>query len=267
MPGFKNLVFRLSAYFKYLLSAKHRKGHGIHSPFMYKLVSEIFQKTGNYYSLFPIERQRKKFLQNKTIIEPRDFGAGSSINSHQKKKLSDIAKHSTINKKYGRLLFRLINHFEPQTMLEFGTSLGISSMYMAAPNSKSKIYSLEGCPNISKQAQEAHKNLNFNTIELINGEFSDTLPLVLSKIKQLDLVYFDGNHKKQPTLNYFKQCLRKAHNDSVFIFDDIHWSEDMQDAWKEIKRHPEITQTVDIFRFGIVFFKQELSKENFTVWF
>ena len=88
----------------------------------------------------------------------------------------------------------------------------------------------------------------------------------LKEHNQLDFVFFDGNHKKKPTLSYFKQCLEVAHEDSIFIFDDIYWSTEMTEAWQEIKKHPKVTLSIDCFEMGIVFFKKEQAKEHFTVY-
>jgi predicted O-methyltransferase YrrM len=78
-------------------------------------------------------------------------------------------------------------------------------------------------------------------------------------------VFVDGNHQKEATLRYFKLCLPKVHENSLLIFDDIYWSRGMKEAWNEIKAHPEVTVTVDLFWIGLVYFRKGQVKEDFVI--
>ena len=99
------------------------------------------------------------------------------------------------------------------------------------------------------------------------GDFNLTLANKLKEILTIDLAFIDGNHQKKPTIDYFEQCLKYANNNTMFIFDDIHWSQGMENAWNYIKKHEKTTLTIDLFFVGIVFIKSELSKEHFTIRF
>ncbi len=246
-----------------MLSAK--TPHGIHSPFVFELVNKVINKKGSYYAYEKIEKLRRKFLISSKEIEVTDFGTGKS----GKRIISEIAERSLKNKKYGQLLFRLVNHFKPTTILELGTSLGISTSYLACANPNAKVITIEGCPNISNEAKNNFESLGLKNIETVVGNFDIILSAVLCRLPTADcqLVFFDGNHKKIPTLNYFSQCLEYAHNDSIFVFDDIHWSDEMEEAWEEIKSNPLVTVTIDLFFLGLVFFRKEQAKENFIVRF
>lgn len=206
-------------------------------------------------------------LGNKRTIEVKDFGAGSSVLKTNTRKVKDIVRHSAKPAKYAQLLFRLVNYFQPKTILELGTSLGISTLYLAMANSKTKVISIEGSETIATLARENFKLLNVENIELIIGNFDKVLPAQLQKINCADFVFFDGNHRKTPTLSYYEQCLHYAHNNSVFVFDDIHWSQEMEEAWQTIKQHPRVTITIDLFFMGLVFFKTEQAKEHFVLRF
>ena len=138
-------------------------------------------------------------------------------------------------------------------------------MYLAAPNSKTKVYTIEGCPNIAKVAKVNFKKIGFNNISLINDTFEKALPNLLEQTSEVEMVYIDGNHTKNATLSYFNQLLPKITSQSILIFDDIYWSSEMEDAWEQIKNHPKVTVTIDLFELGIVFFNPELSKENFVL--
>lgn len=254
-------------YLKYKLTAKYKNGYGVHSPFLYNFVRELMFGNQYYYAFDDIYELRLDLLESKKQIEVKDFGAGSKVMKSNLRLIKDIAKHSAINDKFGELLFKIIEYYKPKTIVELGTSLGLGTLYLAMPNSKAKVYTIEGCPETAKQANKNFKELNINNINQIVGNINEELPNLLQTIEKLDFVYFDGNHQKEATLNYFNLCLEKAHNDSIFYFDDIHWSEGMEEAWEEIKLNKNVSLTIDLFFSGIVFFKKELSKQDFVVRF
>ncbi len=214
-----------------------------------------------------IAELRYELLDCNETINVKDFGAGSKVMKSNIRKVKDIAKYSAINEKFGEMMFRLIEKFKPQTILELGTSLGLGTLYIAKPNSKAKVHTIEACPETAKIASENFKELDAENINQIIGNINDELPTLLENIDALDFVYFDGNHQKEATLNYFKQCLPKAHNNTIFYFDDIHWSKGMEEAWEEIKANKNLTLIVDLFFSGIVFSRKELSKQDFVVRF
>jgi len=181
--------------------------------------------------------------------------------------LGFIARNYAKPAKDAKLLFRLVNHFKPNTILELGTSLGITTLYLAAPLSSSRVITLEGCENTAAVARKNFERTATKNIQQVIGEFSKSLPMALAETDQLDFVYFDGNHRKQPTLDYFNVCLQHKHPGSVFVFDDIHWSREMTEAWKEIKRHPSITMSVDLYSMGIIFFREASQVQHFKLKF
>ncbi|MCF6185200.1 MAG: class I SAM-dependent methyltransferase [Bacteroidales bacterium] len=254
-------------YLKYRLFAKHKKGFGIHSPFLYRFVREVLYGNKYFYAYDEIAELRYDLLDCDEEISVKDFGAGSKKMKNNIRKVRDIAKYSAVSEKFGEMLFRTVEYYKPKTILELGTSLGIGTLYLAKPDSRAKVYTIEGCPETAKKATENFKELKAGNIEQIIGNIDEKLPDLLKKIEKLDLVYFDGNHQKEATLSYFYRCLQKTHNDTIFYFDDIHWSEGMTEAWNEIKKNEKVTLTVDLFFGGFVFFKKELSKEDFIVKF
>lgn len=239
--------------------------HGVHSPFVFDLLLSTVYNKRNFYAYLQIEKMRNALSLSNEVVECKDLGAGSSVNNNSKKSLATIVSSAAKPAKYSQLLFRLVNHFQPQTVLELGTSLGISSAYMATANSKSNLITIEGCEEIAAVAKRNFQNLELKNIEQLVGNFDEVLPDVLKKVNQLDFVFFDGNHRKEPTLSYFKQCLEKANEKSVFIFDDIYWSAEMTEAWEEIKKHEQVTVSLDLFYMGIVFFRKEQVKQNFII--
>ena len=252
-------------YVKYRIKSDNE--HGIHSPFIFDLYNDVITDENPFYIYNDIESIRAKLLLTEMEISIEEHGAGSRVNSSNKRKIKDIAKNTLKTKKYGQLLFRLVNRFKPQNILELGTSLGLSTLYLAAPSKKTNITTIKGCPNTAKVAQINFDKIGFENIKLVNDTFDRYLPKHLAKTNSLDFVFFDGNHQKEATINYFNICLEKIHNETIFVFDDIHWSEGMTAAWEEIKKHPKVTTTIDLYFVGIVFFNSDLSKENFLLRF
>jgi predicted O-methyltransferase YrrM len=256
------MFFKIKSYFHFLIKSTNK--HGIHSPFVYDLVTKCFNKktTVNKHQL--LNRIRDYLYKNNDTIEVNDFGNGSKVFKSNIRKISKIAKIAGISKKRASLLLRVVEYFNPTTILELGSSLGLGTSSLSIGNPNAKIISLEGCKNTSKIAQKTFSQFKLSNIQLITGEFNKTLPQVLLENK-FDLIYFDGNHQKEATLHYFNLCLNSAHNKSVFIFDDINWSKEMQEAWIEIKNHPKVTVTINTYFWGFVFFRTTQAKQHFTI--
>ena len=206
-----------------------------------------------------------KYLKNKEKIKVKDFGAGSRVFKSNNREIKKIAKNVLKKPKYSRILFKIIRKNKAKYILELGTSLGLTTQYLAKANSKDLIYSLEGCPETIKVAKKGFEKNKISNIKVIEGNFDDSLPKLLSLIPQIDFAFIDGNHQRVPTEKYFISLLEKAHSETVLVFDDIHWSEEMEEAWETIKNHFRVTATIDLYSIGIVFFKQGLSKQHFTI--
>jgi predicted O-methyltransferase YrrM len=240
-------------YIQYYLAASNGKGHGIHSPFVFDFVKNVLNDKTVYSDYQPIEQKRKALLIDNTVIDVEDFGAGSSIINTNKKVVSDIAASSLKPKKYAQLLYRMVQYYKPETIVELGTSFGITTAYLASANKTSKVFTCEGSGAIASIAKQNFEALQLNNVQLTEGDFTQTLSPLLSNLKTFDFAFVDGNHRKQPTLDYFKQLLKHAVPNSILIFDDIHWSAEMEEAWNTIKQHPAVTLTIDLFFIGIVF--------------
>lgn len=256
-------LFHISSYIKHWLSAKPRGGFGVHSPFLYHFATNVLEEQNPYYAYEEIEKLRKSLLNDTSTISTSDYGTGPSCT----KMVCDIARHSLKRKKYAQLLFRIALSNKSEDILELGTSLGITTLYFAKSNSNARITTLEGCPKTAAIAKQLFKNAGTTNIETIVGNIDTTLKTALQKYASLDLVFFDANHRKDATINYFKQALPKVHNNTIFIFDDIHHSTEMEEAWEYIKSDKSVRVTVDIYEMGIVFFKKELKREDYKIRF
>ena len=254
------MMFQVLAYIKFLLKSTNQ--HGVHSPFVYNLITKCFYDKTPYEDYGKLKSYRNALLKDKNHLEISDFGAGSRIFKSNIRSVQHIVKTSGTTKKRVKLLYRLIHYFKPNSVLELGTSLGIATHAMAL-GSPIKITSVEGCKNISEFTSQQLAKFQIDNVQLKTGTFNDVIP-TLNQSKW-DLIFFDGHHDKEATLTYFYKLVDKTHNDSVFIFDDIHWSKEMTEAWELIKTHPKTTVTIDTFFWGFVFFRKEQAKEHFTI--
>jgi predicted O-methyltransferase YrrM len=234
--------------------------HGVHSPFVFDLVTKTFPDDDTDFSRIPAEQWREECLESQDTIDVRDFGTGKS----GPRKISAIARRAAKSPKEGRLLYRITKRFQPKTILELGTSLGISAMYMRAGAPDAKIATIEGCPETARIAREGMFRHGV-TADVRVGDFASTLSGVLKQLQSVDLVYIDGNHRRKPTLDYFNEIRKYAHNETVFILDDIHWSIEMEEAWKTICAEKDVHVTLDVFHFGLVFFRSQQVKEHFVL--
>jgi hypothetical protein len=270
------MLYQIKSYFNFLWNSKNE--HGVHSPFLFDLVMKCFYDSTDYPEYSTLKEYRKSLLQNKNTIEVTDFGAGSRVFKSNTRAINQIAKNAGISTKRAELLFRFVRYFQSdssdseqakQSILEIGTSLGLATSALSLGNKNAKITTLEGCPNTMAIAKNQCQLQNLNNIEFENTEFSSFLKNHINvdwtKVKSYSLIYFDGNHSKTATLDYFELLLPTINNNTVWIFDDIHWSNDMEEAWEIIKNHSKVTVTIDTFQWGIVFFRNEQEKEHFII--
>jgi predicted O-methyltransferase YrrM len=262
-------IFQLGLkWFRYFLMAGNGRGHGIHSPFVYSFIREVLNDNKKYPAYNKIESLRKRLLNDKQVIEVADFGAGSGIDNRLQRSVASITRYAAKSPKLAQLLYRSVNYFKPSTIVELGTSMGITSSYLASGNPAASVYTLEGAGSVAAIAKENFESLGLKNIQLIHGNFHETLSPLLSKLKRAEFVYIDGNHRLEPTLAYFSEFLSAFDAYSIFVLDDIHWSREMETAWKTIQQHPSVTCTIDLFFLGYVFFRPEFKvPQHFTIRF
>lgn len=253
---------QIKSYIQFLWHSKNE--HGVHSPFVFDLVTKCFYDNSKKEAYPVLRNYRKALLRNTNTIEVTDFGAGSKVFRSNTRQIAKIAQTAGITPKRAELLYRVARYFQPQSVLEIGTSLGMATAALSLGNETAKITTVEGCKNTSAVAQNQFEAFDLNNIEAVTAEFSTYLETA-AKSCNWDLIYFDGNHSKKATLAYFDLLLPGATNDSVWIFDDIHWSAEMEEAWETIRKNPKVTVTIDTFQWGFVFFRAEQQKEDFVI--
>lgn len=255
----KRKLYQIKSFLSYINRAGHCSGHGVHSPFAFNLITNVIECKHPYYVFPALEFLRKELLHDKSEIFVSDYGTGSS----GKRIVSQIAARSLKSKKEAQLLFRLAHSSKPINIVELGTSLGLTTAYLASVDSRINCYSLEACPELLNIAALNLRKHNINNVTLVNGDIKNTLPLLLDKLPGLGFVFFDANHTEEATLDYFELCLQKINVNTVFVFDDIHSSKGMESAWKKIIFNPKVRVSLDLFSFGIVYFDMNLKKQHY----
>ena len=245
-------------------SLKANNEHSVHSPFIYGLYTNSIRARDNYYIFDKIEKERKLLLANHSTIAIKDFGAGA-VDTSKTRKISSIANSSLVPAENAQMLFRLLRHLQVKNVLELGTSFGTTTAYLASCKSNVNVQTMEGCPQTASIAKKVFSNLGLNSIQLHLGDISNNIHKILEHTPKIDAVFFDANHTKKATLNYFDLCLNNIHNDSVFIFDDIYWSREMTQAWTIICANPKVKVSIDLFRFGLIFFRKEQAKQHYRL--
>jgi predicted O-methyltransferase YrrM len=258
-------LFTVIKYIEYSLFSQHKTGHGLHSPFVFNLVTKIFRNKTDKSIVCTVESLREKLLSDKREIEVDDYGSGSVMMKSKIRRVSDIARYSTVPEKYGILLANLAGEFGSPSILELGTSLGISTTYMALACPQTQVVTIEGSPEVSRIANINFSNSGIHNVSSVTGTFENSLPEVLLKVKQPGMVFIDGNHRKEPTIKYFYQIAEVSGENTIIIIDDINISKEMAEAWSCIKKHEKVSLTIDIFRMGMVFFRKGITRQDFII--
>jgi predicted O-methyltransferase YrrM len=270
-------------YLRYYVNASNGRGHGIHSPFVYDFVREVLAGQDSPAIYKPIETLRHQLYLDRALLEVDDLGARRRGKPISQRSVADLARHSAKPPRLGRLLFRIARYYQPVNVVELGSSLGLSTAYLAAgasnsdvadacieahPDPRQRIVTIEGAANVAEKATQNLRLLALDHVEMMQGNFDDVLPPLLDRMPPVDLAFIDGNHRLEPTMRYFDMLTFHSSDSSVLIFDDIHWSRDMEEAWKRIKEDPRAMLTIDLFFFGLVFRRKEFkTKQHFTIRF
>lgn len=246
--------FRIAKDYLHFRMGAHSR-FSIHSPFLFELVNDVLRDDRTFYAFEDIEKARRSLLGNTLVVEGNHVGEQSRALPQSVRKIGDVTKVTAVPVKYGELLFRLVNYLHPANMLELGTGVGISTLYIASAAAASPCITLEGSPALAKIAQQQFAGLHMKNVELMQGHFKDTLHVAINKLGKIHFVFLDGDHRKESVINNMRQILPYLADDATVVVDDIYWSEEMKEAWKELVQLPGVTLSIDLFRMGILFFK------------
>ena len=256
-------VHRIRTYSRHLCKAKTR--YKVHSPFVFELVNDVLRNLPREGFMNDIEHLRTEMKQSGEMLHKTDLGAGGQKSRHYALPLRHIARTSLQNSRSCRRMLALARFVGARNMLELGTSLGVSSLYLAKGIPEAKLTTIEACPQTAAKARENFNKLNALNIELIVDDAGKAIRSFSNDQEPFDFVYFDANHRYEPTRDYFNAMLKYTHEDSVFVFDDIHWSEEMSKAWHEIIQNERVSISIDFYSFGLLFFRKRIERQNFRL--
>jgi predicted O-methyltransferase YrrM len=197
-------------YLRYYLTASNSKGHGMHSPFVFDFILQVLRNKSQFQPPEELEELRKTLLNDQSPVEVVDLGAGSRTKADSRRTVAQLAKAALKPPKYAQLLYRLVRHYKPRTMVELGTSLGLTTAYLSAANPEAQIFTIEGSPEIASKAVANFQKLGCENINLLEGNFDDRLPELLRTLDRVDLAYVDGNHRKEPTSAILSSCWKSG---------------------------------------------------------
>lgn len=248
-------------YLRHFFTARHTHGFGVHSPYVYNFIQYVIYEKNPFYVYDKIEALRRKLLTDTTEIAVTDYGTGNdSI-----RRISDITARSVKPARYAQLFYRIIRYSKAVNVLELGTSLGITTAYLASGSQRINCVTMEGCPATARIACDNFRKLGLKNIRIVEGSIDVTLNPLIDSMESLDFIFIDANHRYKAVLGYFDACLNKIGRDTIMVIDDIYWSEEMERAWNEVKRHPSVTTTIDLFQVGIVFFNPDLNLKHYKL--
>lgn len=256
-----SFFYRAISYAGHVLKAKHSRGFGVHSPFVYDFIRNVTGERHPSYIFDEIEKIRQDNLSDNTSINFPDWGTGQS----GKRTVSEIARKSLKRPLEGQLLFRTIRRYNCKHVTELGTSLGITTLYLAASSKEICCTSFEGCDDVAAIARKNAEKLKQQNINIFTGNIDETLEPTLKLLPPQDLFFLDANHTYEATIQYFETILNFCHNKSIIVVDDIYWSEGMTQAWKEIMKHPRIRVSVDLYHLGFLFLNTELHPKHYRI--
>jgi len=260
-----NVAHELFHFLKHKIQAINR--HGLHSPFVYDLNTRVLNRNKNFNCFMHLEQIRKALLLDHSEVIVEDFGAGSRKSNYPKRTVSSIAKQALAPANQAQALFKIVEHFKPKTILELGTSLGLTTCYLAEANKKSTVYTIEGSSKIAERANETFHSRELQNIKLLVGNFDHVLPDLLKELETIDFAYIDGNHRYDATKRYVEWILERSNDQSIIILDDIYWSKDMTKAWEELKADKRFSMSLDYYHFGLLFLQKRMTKEDFKLYY
>lgn len=261
----------MSRYYTILSFFNHRihsrRWDSFHSPYLFKLFNYSCDDKIIFPEMEKIESLRKKWIHSQETIKGTDYGAGmTNGGKRHDRRISSIARQSLSLPFQCRFLYRLMTLIKPAVCVEFGTSLGITTSYLSYGVDEGKIISIEGDPIIASMAQNIFDELQIKNITSIHSTFEDFIKKDLGNLEKIDFIFLDGNHRAGPLLSYYQALRPHIKSETIIMIDDIYWSSDMNVGWKSLIEMPEVTQSVDCFQFGLLFFSPYfIAKQNHIV--
>lgn len=258
---------RILEYIRHLFHRRHRRGHGIHSPYVFEFVNKVLFNGAKYVVADGLTAKHRELKSDLRKIPVTDIGAGSTADKSRERTVASFVRHSSLSEKYGGLLYRIAHWFKPDMMLELGTGLGISTLYLASGSSGTPLHSIEGNKYRVVFARELMDDFDLQSVHIHTGDMSECLDAIIPSISGKLLAFVDGNHRYEPTMVYMKKLLGACEGEALIIMDDIYWSKEMTRAWKELLLWPEVRISIDLYYMGILMLRKDLHKAHYKIKF
>lgn len=243
---------------------RYRKGYGVHSPFVFNLITKVIEERCSYYSFQDIERMRKQLLFKEGLIAYPDRQHKGKL---RQRTIGQIVEREGIKASHGALLFRLTNYFKSRHILQLGPTMGLSTLYLTSYAPDLKCIALENVPEFASISRMVFEKKARNPVDLRVGSYKELLPQALSDMGRIDFVFFNTLYEQHNNVWLFNECVKHIHEETVFVFEGIKESRKMREFWEEICAHPEVTVTIDLYSLGLVFFNKRLHKRDYIVYF
>lgn len=243
-------------YIKYLFCSRHWRGYGVHSPFAFELVTRVIEEDLPYYKYGLVERVRKsqKMSKRPLVVDGRES------------QLRDLVA-GNVDPAYAQLLFRLVNRYKARNVVETNMRTGIASMYLAAPDSKVKVTTFGNEKALNELALHYMKETGFRNVRVVQGTAEEKLQEVMGELDTLDLLFVNDCASGSDLDDRIGVCMPKTASQTIFVVEGIYANESMTASWKRLQADSRVRVTVDLFRYGLVFFKDNLQKEDYYVRF
>lgn len=242
---------------------RHGRGYGVHSPFVYALITKVIEEQHPYYCYQDIDKLRKQYLfRTDAVTYPDRRGS----NRQHRVPIGRLLKREAITARKGMLLFRLANYYKPVHLLQIGSSYDFSAVYLSAYAKGLSFHVLEAVSAFVPVSREMYGKAAFNPITLHTGDYETTLPGVLKDLRSVDLVFFNTCHEQNDPVRLFRECIKQASPQAIFIFNEIKSNRLMRACWQEVCASSGVTVTVDLYTIGIAFCDPKLHKRTYKAY-
>ncbi len=254
--------FQIKSYVNHWLDSVDE--HSIHSPFFFDFYNKVIKLDNPDDQEFnAFEELRRKLLENNLEVTMEDLGARSVHFDNNTRTLSQIAATSLSPASYCRLYSRIIHYIDATQIVELGTSMGITTLYLAQKDNV-HVTTFEGNSSMVNVALTHFEYFDKKNIALIEGNIDSQLSEFLLSPRKIHFVLMDANHRYEPTIRYFNLLSRRMADKGIIVMDDIYYSEEMNRAWKELCHHQLVYASIDLFRCGLLFFDPALNRQHYT---
>ena len=257
------MIWRIRKYIQHLFYLRYRQGHGIHSPYLFEFVNKVIFNGAELTVPPEILKAHQELKRDQTMIPVTVLGASSSVDSSGERSVASFASRSSVSVKYGALLYRISRWFEPEMIIELGSGLGISTLYLASGSPQVPLHSIEGNPHRASFAEKVVAGMKLEMLNIHQGEMDKELNKLIPQVKSRFVAFVDGNHRYEPTIAYVRKLMEVAGDEALIIMDDIYWSKEMFKAWNELKSWPESRISIDLYQMGIILLRRDLAKASF----